>query len=131
MKHGSRSRIIPPEGFTLVEVLIALAISAITLLSGLKLFHSITEGLRDSRIRTLALACLDNQIVRTRVQPHLRDLGTKTFDCEQDKVRFFITLEVSQTAHLNFRRLEARAYLKGSELSPQLAERIAFIPVNF
>lgn len=121
----------PPRGFTLVEVLVALAISAITLLSGLKLFQSTTESLRDSRIRTSAFACIDNQIVRIRVQPHLRNLGTQTLECEYDQVGFRIALEISQTAHPNFRRLEARAYLKGPALNQQLAERIAFIPVNF
>jgi general secretion pathway protein I len=121
----------PPSGFTLVEVLVALAISAITLLSGLKLFQATTEGLRDSRLRSYAFACIDNYIVRIRVQPHLRNLGAQTLDCARDEVNFRIALEISQTAHPNFRRLEARAYLKGSARNQHLAERIAFIPVNF
>lgn len=57
-----------PSGFTLIEVLIALAVASIVFLGGLKLVQTVSQSLFESRDRNLAMLCADNALVLVRLQ---------------------------------------------------------------
>ena len=119
----------PPSGVTLVEVLVALVISALALMAGTKLFQVTTDSLFLAQLRGLALVCADNEVMRVRLDPARQELGRVESSCAQLDQRFLLESQVVNTPHQNFRRLEVRVVQPGSQAV--LAERVAFLAVGF
>jgi general secretion pathway protein I len=85
-------------GFTLIEVLVALAIVAIALGAVLRAIGALTESTELARVRQLALWSADNalgEIVIARTWP---PLGQTEFDCPQGRYRFMCRRTVSTAA---------------------------------
>ncbi|MEY3991301.1 MAG: hypothetical protein RIS04_64 [Pseudomonadota bacterium] len=118
-----------PSGVTLVEVLVALVISAVALMAGTKLFQVTTDSLFLAQVRGLALVCADNEVLRVRLDANRQQLGRTESSCSQLDQTFQLETQVLNTPHLNFRRLEVRV-MQGGGTAP-LAERVAFIAVGF
>src|SRR5271157_5349335 len=95
-------------GFTLIEVLIALAIVAIALISALKASGSMVAANDALHRRLLASWSADNHLVEIRLAHDWPDVGTRTFDCSQGQVQMECEEEVSPTANPNFRRVVLR-----------------------
>lgn len=118
-----------PSGVTLVEVLVALVISALALMAGTKLFQVTSDSLYLAQLRGLALICADNEVLRVRLDPARQQLGRIESRCSQLNQTFTLDTQVLNTPHLNFRRLEVRVLQPGG---PEvLAERAAFLAVGF
>ena len=121
-----------PRGITLVEVLVALVVSALSLMAGLKLFQVTADSLAAAEQRSLALACADNEILRVRLDANLQQMGARTTDCMQSNQTFNVRVSVQPTPHLNFRRLDVRVEgVRPEWRSGLLAERVVFLPVGF
>ena len=121
-----------PRGITLVEVLVALVVSALALMAGLKLFQVTADSLAAAEQRSLALACADNEILRVRLDANLQQMGARTTDCMQSNQTFNVSVSVQPTPHLNFRRLDVRVEgVRPEGRSGLLAERVVFLPVGF
>lgn len=126
----------PPQGLTLVEVLVATAVTAIAVLAGLQVIQATASGLRESRLRSLALYCLDSEIARLQIDPSRQASLPLSVICRQDGIDVHIELSMLATPHPNFRRIEARAY---SATDPQpdntkaalLAQRVYFQSLGF
>ena len=96
------------SGFTLIEVLVALAIVAIALLAGLQATTALTNNaMRQSNV-LLAHVCAENELVRIRLMNQLPDIGDKTSLCEQAGRILQVTLSVQPTPNQKFRRVDAR-----------------------
>lgn len=121
------SRFTRPSGLTLVEVLVALVVTALALMGGLKLFQTTAESLRLSQMRSLGLICTDNEVLKSRINPTKQQLGSRSETCNQSGLLFVVESSVLTTPHLNFRRLEVRAKHQGVTV----AERIVFLPMGF
>ena len=96
------------NGFTLIEVLVALAIVAIALLAGLQATSALTtNALRQSDV-LLAHLCAENELVKTRLLRQMPDVGDTTMNCEQAGRVLQVTQSVRPTPNPDFRRVDAQ-----------------------
>nr|WP_315496027.1 type II secretion system minor pseudopilin GspI [uncultured Rhodoferax sp.] len=110
------SRHRPMAGFTLVEVLVALAIVAVTLLAGLQATSSLTRNAERQADRLLAQLCAENALAQVRLSQQLPDVSDSTRPCEQAGRVLELRLLVQTTPNPNFRRVEARLARDGTPL---------------
>lgn len=101
----SRARA-PSAGFTLVEVMVALAITAIALVAGLKASSALTDNATRQDALLLAQLCADNRLIELRLARQLPGLGDSTSDCLQGDRTLQVTQQVRPTPNPNFRRVE-------------------------
>lgn len=96
------------RGFTLIEVLVALGIVAVALVSGLQATMALTNNaLRQSDV-LLAQICAENELVRLRLSGLMPPLGDSSFPCEQAGRVFSGVLSVVPTPNPSFRRVDAQ-----------------------
>lgn len=98
----------PPQGgFTLIEVMVALAIVAVTLGAGLQAAGALTQNaLRLSEVSE-AQWCADNQLGNLRLSKQFPGVGDIDFACEQMGRAYAGRLVVRPTPNPNFRRVDA------------------------
>ena len=95
------------RGFTLVEVLVALAIVAIALGAGLRAAATLTDNADRLGQVVAAQWCADNQLVNLRLERQYPGVGDAEFSCEQLGRSFRGTVATRATLNPNFRRVEA------------------------
>ena len=71
------------QGFTLIEVLVALAIVAVTLIAGLRASATMTRSTERQSSRVLAQLCAENALVQYRLSAQLPDVSDSTQECAQ------------------------------------------------
>ena len=96
------------RGFTLIEVLVALAIVAITLGAGIKAAGSLTSNTARLAEVTAAQWCADNKLTELRLRQQFPDIGDGDFSCEELGRTYEGKLIVRPTPNPNFRRVDAR-----------------------
>lgn len=95
-------------GFTLIEVLVALAIVAIALLAGLQATTALTNNAMRQSDVLLAHVCAENELVGIRLLKQMPGVGNKTSACEQAGRNLQVTLLVQPTLNPKFRRVDAQ-----------------------
>jgi len=95
------------EGFTLLEVLVALAITAIVLIAGMKATSSLTDNAARQRQALLAGICAQNQLIALRLAHGLPGVGDSTSTCTQAGFSMQVRQSVRPTPNPNFRRVDA------------------------
>ena len=95
------------RGFTLIEVLVALAIVAITLAAGIKAAGALTGNAQRLIDISAAQWCADNQLTGLRLARQFPGVGDSDFSCEQLGVAYTGRLVVRPTPNPNFRRVDA------------------------
>ena len=98
----------PARGFTLIEVLVALAIVAVTLGAGIRAAGSLTSNTARLGDVTAAQWCADNQLTALKLAHRFPDIGDGDFTCEQLGRTYPGKLVVRPTPNPNFRRVDAR-----------------------
>lgn len=78
----------PQPGFTLIEVLVALAIVAIALGAVMRAIGSLASDTDAARMRLLALWSADNALGAIRIASVWPPVGSNTFACPQGAYRF-------------------------------------------
>jgi general secretion pathway protein I len=96
-----------PAGFTLVEVLVALAITAMALGAGLKASGALTDNAQRLGEVTAAHWCADNALVGLRLGQQFPGTGESEFACKQLGRDFRGLLRTQVTPNPNFRRIDA------------------------
>ncbi|MPW23425.1 type II secretion system protein GspI [Paraburkholderia sp. CNPSo 3157] len=94
------------EGFTMIEVLVALAIIAVALAASLRAVGSLATGEADLHRRLLAGWSADNALAQLHLAHTWPDVGTQSFDCSQGNLQLICTEHVSATPNPVFRRVE-------------------------
>ena len=98
------------QGFTLIEVLVALAIVAIALAAGLQATSALTRNaLRQSSV-LLAHLCAENELVKVRLSSQMPGIGDSTMNCEQGGQIFAVTVSVRPTPNPSFRRVDTQVF---------------------
>ena len=100
--HGQNS-----PGFTLVEVLVALAIVAVARAAGMRAAAGVVEGARRLADVTAAQWCADNQLTALKLSRQFPGVGDADFSCEQLGREYRGTLRTRPTPNPNFRRVDA------------------------
>ena len=101
-------------GFTLIEVLVALAIVAIALTAGLQSTSALTRNAERQSSVLLAHMCAENELVKIRLARQMPDLGEVKNDCDQAGRNFPVTITVSPTPNPSFRRVDAQVFDSGA-----------------
>ncbi|SDV48486.1 type II secretion system minor pseudopilin GspI [Chitinasiproducens palmae] len=94
------------RGFTLVEVLVALAIIAIALGAALRAAGAVSANEAALRARLLASYSADNRLTELRLARAWLPVGRTQFDCPQGPLELVCHQTVSETANPLFRKVE-------------------------
>lgn len=106
------------RGLTLIEVLVALAIVAITLAAGLKASGALAGNAQRLADITAAQWCADNQLTALKLARQFPGSGDSDFTCDAMGIRYAGRLVVRPTPNPNFRRVDAQ--IMGNEGTPML-----------
>lgn len=104
------------QGFTLIEVLVALGIVAIALMAGLKATGALTQNAERQEQTLLAQICADNALIELRLRKQLPPIGNTQLECPQAQTNFGVQLAVLPTPNPNFRRIDARVTLQDNTI---------------
>jgi general secretion pathway protein I len=95
-------------GFTLIEVLVGVAIVAVTLGAGIKAAGALSNNAQRLSEVTAAQWCADNQLTGLRLARQFPSVGDGDFACEQLGRTYSGKLIVRPTPNPNFRRVDAQ-----------------------
>ena len=95
------------RGFTLIEVLVALAVVSVALVAGLQASGGLTRAATRQSDQWLAQLCAENELTRLRLGRQLPGVGDSTVTCEQAGKRLQVRVVVATTPNPNFRRIDA------------------------
>jgi general secretion pathway protein I len=93
-------------GFTLIEVLVALAILALTLGGGLRALGQLTQSATRLPQAVLAQACMDNALAMLRWSGKRPVPGVQQSTCVQGSRTFVVALDVLPTPNPWLMRIE-------------------------
>ena len=115
------------HGFTLIEMLVALAIVAVALLAGVRAVGTMAQTSAELRLRLLAQVSAENRIAELRAARAFPGIGSRTVACPQGRVPLECVEEAKATPNPLFRRIEVRVYA-GDDRDRLLAEMIGILP---
>ncbi len=95
------------SGFTLLEVLVALAVTAIALAAGLRAAGVLSDNAERLRDVIAAQWCADNQLTELRLRRTFPGVGDSDFACEQLGRSYLGKLVTRPTLNPSFRRVDA------------------------
>jgi general secretion pathway protein I len=100
MRRGAR-------GFTLVEVLVAVAVVAIALGAGLRAAGALIDNAQRAQDIMAAQWCADNQLTNLKLARQFPAVGETAFGCQQLGRDYAGTLRAAPTPNPNFLRVDA------------------------
>lgn len=115
------------RGFTLIEVVVALAIVAVALMASVRAIGAIAQNNAALKLRLLAQLSAQNRVAELRAMGAFPDVGIRIVSCPQGAVQLQCTEETKVSPNPLFRRIEVRV----AEVSTPkivLAELIGILP---
>jgi general secretion pathway protein I len=110
-----------PAGFTLIEVLVALSIVAVTLATGIKAASALTDNAQRLQDVSLAQWCADNQLTNLKLSRLFPSVGDGDYSCQQLGRTLKGRLEIRPTPNPNFRRADALVFDESDQLVLRLS----------
>lgn len=108
------------SGFTLIEVLIALAIVGVALAASVRALSVGVNGVRNMQERSLAQQAAQNSLAEMRLQGIFPVLGRRAQPCAQGTLALTCEQVVQATPNNNFRRVTVRVTLGNGPVLAQL-----------
>ncbi|HYG43172.1 MAG TPA: type II secretion system minor pseudopilin GspI [Bordetella sp.] len=93
------------RGFTLIEVLVALAIIAVAMGAAVRATQVMLDNNRAIRNKTLALLAAENALAQLRLEQSFPRAGTQTQPCPQGALPLRCELEIRNSLNRNFRQV--------------------------
>ena len=106
MMRGSNTQ----QGFTLIEVLVAVGMVAVALLAGLQASSALTRNAQRQADVILAQTCAQNELVRLRLFNQMPAVGDSTVNCPQLGRQLQVQVSVRPTPNPSFRRVDAQVF---------------------
>ncbi len=97
-------------GFTLIEVLVALAVLSVTLAAGLKAAGALVLNAQRQAQVSAAQWCADNHLTELKLTRAFPGTGQGEFSCEQLGVRYRGQTRTQNTPNPNFRRVDVQIF---------------------
>ncbi|MCB5364387.1 type II secretion system minor pseudopilin GspI [Pusillimonas sp. CC-YST705] len=119
---------IKQRGFSLIEVLIALAIVGVALAACVRALGVSANGVQGMQARSLALQAAHNQLAEMRLQQLFPDLGQRSEPCSQGPMEFVCEQQVQRTAHNAFRQLTLRVRQADGPVLAELGGLLSRMP---
>ncbi|NDU88227.1 MAG: type II secretion system minor pseudopilin GspI [Ferrovum sp.] len=116
------------QGFSLLEVLVALFIMALSLGAGMRTLGGATRVGEAVPARLAAQWSAVNALDELRLARSWPGIGSQDFSCAQGRYRFVCHQVVTDTPNPSFRRVEVGVTQEGE--APVLAHVITVIPDN-
>jgi general secretion pathway protein I len=113
------------RGFTLIEVLVALAILAVALAAAVRSASIAADGTLELKQRLLATWVAQNRLAEYSARPLWPEVGTRSGNAEQGGVGFAWRETVAATPNPLFRRIEVQVF------APRAPERAVATLVGF
>jgi general secretion pathway protein I len=101
------------KGFTLIEVLVALGITALALMAGLQATGALSRNAERQSLNMLGQICAENALIALRLRRQLPDTGNRRIECNQAGQLLQVDLSVRPTLNPNLRRVDARVLSQG------------------
>lgn len=101
------------QGFTLIEVLVALAIIAVALTAALRATGLMAANNRALHDKALALLSAQNTIAELRLTPGLPRAGKQTEACPQGSMALRCDITIENTMNRSFRQVNVKVYEEG------------------
>ena len=96
------------QGFTLVEVLVALGIVAIALAAGTQATSALVRNSQRETDLMLAQVCAENELIKARLARQMPPVGDAGLVCTQANYSFNLTISTTPTLNPNFRRVDVQ-----------------------
>lgn len=103
---GRTRTLAQPAGFTLVEILVALAVVAVALASGMRALAQSADGASTLKSRTLAMWVAQNRLAAAGLAGELPSTGERRGDAVQANLAFVWREKVGTTPNPAFRRVD-------------------------
>ena len=96
------------RGFTLIEILVALAIVAVALAAGTQASSALVRNAQRQTDVLLGQLCAENELSRLRLARQLPNTGDTSTPCTQAGRSYEVRVQVRPTPNPSFRRVDAR-----------------------
>jgi len=94
----------------LIEVLVALFIVALTLITGIKASSTLMQSAERQQSTLLAQLCIDNYLVGLRLSKQLPGTGEQLSVCQQAAQSITLRAQINTTPNPSFRRVDIQAF---------------------
>lgn len=115
-------------GFTLIEVLVALAIVSIALAASMRALGVSASGSQSMQERSLALQAAENKLAELRLLRTFPAPGRKTEPCPQGPLALVCEQQFQTTANGNFRLATVRVRLNQGPVLAELNGLLSALP---
>ena len=116
-------------GFTLLEVLVALAIVGTALGASLRAVGSLTQNSNDLRASLMATWSAENRLSQIRIAGEWPPVGNRTFDCPQGELALVCQESVFATPNPAFRRVEV-SVVDAASPERRIIKLTQVVPIN-
>jgi len=115
-------------GFTLLEVLVALAIVSVALAACMRALGVSAGGAQAMQQRSLALQAVENRLAELRLQRAFPVPGRGAEPCPQGPLALVCEQEFQNTMNGNFRQVTVRARLAQGPVLAELSGLLSSLP---
>jgi general secretion pathway protein I len=98
------------KGFTLVEVLVALGVAAISLTASLKATSSMVVSNEELRMRLLGTWSAENRMAQIRLEKQWPDIGNTQFECDQANFKLNCKQKITAMPYREIRGVELEVF---------------------
>lgn len=115
------------DGFTLLEVLVALVIVGTVLGASLRAVASLAQNSSGLRATMMANWSAENRLAQIRLGKEWPEIGERSFPCPQGELNLLCEEHVLSTPNPSFRRVEVLVF-DASNLQRRLAKLTQVVP---